>query len=211
MGPDKGAQRPYVRALAVAALAYASLHHLGLLPAWEGPTGTRWNDWLDLLVPWLVLGSAAWVLVVAGASRHVWAVFAVGALLYASGHGVHLAANSIGNVAPGATAHLWDEEVGHLLWYVGVALVGAALAATMRGRPLPAGAGLAAAALAACAVGTTWATNALGGGSIVLAVVVAIAACVFGWRERRALGVLVGVAGVSAVGLLLPAGLLAAG
>ncbi|WP_188782941.1 hypothetical protein [Nocardioides phosphati] len=202
-------QRSYGVALLVASLAYASLHHLGLLPAWDGPSGTRWNDWLDLLVPWLVLGPAAWVLVAAAASPRAWLAFAAGALLYASGHGIHLAANSIGNVAPGETAHLWDEEVGHLVWYAGAAVVGGAVAGTMRGRRLPTGAGLLLGLAAGAAVGTTWATNALGGGSLVLAVVVALAACAFGWHERRSLGRLVGAAGVAALGVLL-AGLAAA-
>lgn len=40
------------RALAVTAVAYAVLHHLGLLPDGLGaaPEGTRWTDWLDLAV-----------------------------------------------------------------------------------------------------------------------------------------------------------------
>lgn len=47
----------YGRWLAVTALSYAVLHHLGLLPdgLGAGPDDTRWTDWLDLLVPWLVL------------------------------------------------------------------------------------------------------------------------------------------------------------
>ena len=49
--------RMYSRALAATALAYVVLHHLGLLPSGlgAGPDGTRWADWLDLAVPWLVL------------------------------------------------------------------------------------------------------------------------------------------------------------
>lgn len=207
MGREGRTQPSYGGALLVAALAYATLHHLRLLPAWEGPSGTRWNDWLDLLVPWLVLGPAAWVLLVAGASARVWAAFAAGALLYASGHGIHLAANSVGNVAPGETAHLWDEEVGHLLWYAGVAVVGGAVAVTMRGRVLPRGRGLVTGLVAAAGVGATWATNALGGGSLALAVGVAVVACGYGWRERRGLGLLGGVAGFSTLAVLLGAAL----
>lgn len=41
--------------------------------------------------------------------------------MYASGHGIHLAANSIGNVSPGPTARLWDEVVGHCVWYATMA------------------------------------------------------------------------------------------
>jgi len=46
-----------------------------------------------------------------------------------SGHGIHLSSNSVGNVEPGPPEHFWDEVVGHLLWYAGVALVVAALVA----------------------------------------------------------------------------------
>lgn len=205
MGRDGGTQQRYSASLLVAAASYATLHHLGLLPALDGPSGTRWNDWLDLLVPWLVLGPAAWVLVVARASARVWATFAAGALLYASGHGIHLAANSVGNVAPGETAHLWDEQVGHLVWYAGVAVAGAAVSLTTRGRALPRGLGLVAGLVAAVGVGVTWSTNALGGGSPVLAVGVALVACSFCWRERRGVGGLVGVAGVAALAVLITA------
>ena len=45
----RAAARPgYSAALATAALSYAVLHHLGLLPdgLGSGPEGTRWADWL---------------------------------------------------------------------------------------------------------------------------------------------------------------------
>ncbi len=60
--------RLYSRSLAATALAYACLHHLGLLPSGlgAGPEGTRWTDWLDLAVPWLVLAPAAAVVLGAG-------------------------------------------------------------------------------------------------------------------------------------------------
>ncbi|MBC2958948.1 hypothetical protein [Nocardioides deserti] len=89
------------RWLATTALSYAVLHHLGLLPDGLGraPQGTRWADWLDLVVPWLVLTPAAATLAAAEASRRVWTSFAAGSVAYASGHGIHLAANSAGSAA----------------------------------------------------------------------------------------------------------------
>jgi uncharacterized membrane protein YagU involved in acid resistance len=59
------------------------------------------------------------------ARRRIWLVFGAGSIAYASGHGIHLAANSVANASPGPTAHLWDEVVGHYIWYVGVALCNA--------------------------------------------------------------------------------------
>jgi len=177
----------YSWALAATALAYSILHHLGLLPSGLGaaPEGTRWADWLDLTVPWLVLAPAAVAMWAAQAQVRFWVVFGAGAIAYTSGHGIHLAANSIGNAEPGPTSHLWDEVVGHYVWFVGVALVLAALALTMVGRPRlhPVGYVL------AVGVGLTWATNAVGGGTLFFSLVVAVAATAFGWVRRRELGV----------------------
>ncbi len=192
--------RMYSRALALTALAYAVLHHLGLIPSGlgTGPHGTRWVDWLDLAVPWLVLAPAAVAVWAAGASVRLWSFFAAGSLAYTSGHGIHLAANSIGNANPGPTAHLWDEVVGHVVWYAGAALVLAALALTMRGerRPHPLGYVL------GVGVGLTWASNAVGGGTVLLSLAVGIAATGFGWRRRRELGVVLLVSFLPAVVVL---------
>lgn len=177
----------YSRWLGVTALAYVVAHHLGLLPdgLGEGPRGTRWADWLDLVVPVVVLAPAAMVLREAGAAARQWAVLGAGCVVYASGHGIHLAANSVGNAAPGETAHLWDEVVGHLVWYSGAALVLLALATTMPGRPRPGFLGY----VLAVGVGITWATNALGGGTELLSLAVALVAVAWGWRQRGGLGV----------------------
>ena len=190
----------YSRWLAATALAYAVLHHLGLLPSGLGsaPEGTQWADWLDLLVPWLVLTPAALTLRAAHPPTRTWVVFGAGVVAYASGHGVHLSANSIGNEDPGRTAHLWDEVVGHHLWYVGVALVVAALADTMTGRPRPGPVGN----VLAVAVGLTWASNAVGGGTEVMSLVLAAVAAAYGWTRRRELGVVLLVAGLPAVAVL---------
>jgi hypothetical protein len=104
--------------------------------------GTRAADWLDLLTPWFVVGSAAWVLLASRASTRggapdggAWVTLAVGGLAFTEGKGLHLAANSVSNAEPtGRVAelvHLWDESVGHWLWYVGLLLIAAAVARTL--------------------------------------------------------------------------------
>lgn len=151
----------------------------------QGPEGTRWADWLDLLVPWLVLAPAAVTMWAATASVWWWGVFGAGALAYTSGHGIHLAANSVNNATHAQTAYFWDEVVSHYVGFVGVALVLAAVARTMVGRPRPHPVGY----VLALGVGLTWATNAVGGGTLVFSLVVALAAAAFGWARRRELGV----------------------
>lgn len=187
----------YSRSLVAAALAYALLHHIGLLPGGlgAGPDGTRILDWLDLAVPWVVLASAAAVLWAEQARPLVWALFGAGAISYTSGHGIHLAANSIGNQVSHETVHLWDEPVGHHIWFAGVALVLAALALTMTGKPRPPIPGH----VLALAVGLTWASNAVGGGTEAFSLFVALAATAFGWRHRDGLAVLLLVGFLPAV------------
>ncbi len=195
----------YPTALAVAASAYVLLHHLGLVPGGLGRAaeGTRKADWLDLLTPYMVLAPAAATLHAASATGRQWACLALGAVMYASGHGIHLAANSIGNVSPGPTAHLWDEVVGHYVWYAGVALVTAAVAATMTGRKRPHNPG---SYVLAVAVGLTWATNGIGAGTALLSLLLALVAVGFGWRHRYELTVLLVIAYIPA-SLLLTADL----
>lgn len=165
----------------------------------SAPDGTQWADWLDLAVPWLVLTPAALTLREAQATPRTWVLFGVGAVAYCTGHGIHLSANSIGNQRPGPTAHLWDEVVGHQIWYLGVALVLAALAATMVGRPRPPLAGH----VLAVAAGLTWASNAVGGGTVVFSLLVAAAASAFGWLHRRELGLTLLVGYLPAVVVLV--------
>lgn len=158
--------------------------HLGALPGGLGSAGgsTLWVDWIDLLTPYAVVGSALAALASAGATRREWLVAGAGAIAYVQGHGIHLAANSIGNArGDAAPVHLWDEVVGHLIWYAGfallvVALVPAARRARVPARPI----GL----LLAAGVGLTWATNALEGGTAVASLVVALALTGWGWRRR---------------------------
>ncbi len=194
--------------LLATAVSYAVFHHVGSLPRGLGaaPSGTRWADWIDVLTPYAVLTPAALALYTAGAPRRTWAAFLVGAVAYAQGQGMHLAANSIGNVESSEVAHLWDEVVGHYLWYAGVAVVTATLASTMRRRPRP----RAVSAYAAAAVaGLTWGTNAVGGGTVVFSLLVALALTGYGWRHRQELTFALVAGYVPAVVLLV--GHLAAG
>ena len=166
---------------ALCALAYNLLHHLGTLPRGLGPAGggTRWVDWIDLLTPYAVVGSALAALAAAGTDRRGWWTALAGAGLYVQGHGVHLAANSIGNVrGDGAPVHLWDEVVGHWLWYGGVALLVVALVRAVPLRVTPVALAL------ALATGLTWTTNALEGTTAVGSSVVA-AALALRYRHER--------------------------
>src|SRR5687768_788231 len=94
------------RALLAFAAAVFVFHQL---PALVG-------DWIDLLTPFVVIGTAAFV-IGRGASVLVLVVAIIGAVLYVDGHGIHLAANAIGHeeLAGDAkdVAHFWDEEWGH--------------------------------------------------------------------------------------------------
>ncbi|MFA1550301.1 hypothetical protein [Actinomadura chokoriensis] len=165
---------------------YVITHHLGFALAPLGAIGhTRWADWIDILIPYTVLLTAAAALHAAKANPRTWALYLTGAITYTEGHGIHLAANSIYNSQPGPTAHLWDETVGHYIWYAGTALVFAALAAAFARTPpprtplhLPLTLGVA----------VTWTTNSLEGTTAFLGIAVAAAFTVYGWRTRHCLG-----------------------
>jgi hypothetical protein len=192
------------RRLLVAAVVYAVWHHLGALPGGLGDVGdTRVVDWIDLATPFAVLGPAAWALSAADAGRRRWVLFGAGALLYANGAGIHLAANSVHNVAPSPVAHLWDETVGHAVWYAGAAVVIAVLGSVAVGRPVPPWWAVA----PALAVGGTWTTNALGAGLAVPACLVALGLAGFAVRHRRTLAVAWAVAFLPAAALLAASGL----
>jgi len=186
----------YGVALTLTAVAYNLCHHVGSLPDGLGGAGhgTRVADWLDLAAPFLVLVPALLALVSARADRATYALLVVGALLYTQGHGIHLAANSIGNQAPGPTAHFWDETAGHLIWYAGVAVVVVALARTMTGRQVrPVAVPL------AVLTGVTWASNAVGADLAWAGGVPALAALAYGVRGRADQRLLVGIAGLAAL------------
>lgn len=158
--------------LAALALAVVVFMQIGTVARPLGQVGpVRAADWLDLLTPWAVVGAAAWVLVRCRAStvgappdRLAWGLLAVGGLAFAEGKGLHLAANSVGNTAPtGAAAevaHLWDEGVGHWVWYLGLLLVVAAVTrAVLDGRGVGARtsvAGVVLALLTGISLANTW-------------------------------------------------------
>jgi hypothetical protein len=159
--------------LALLALSVVVFMQIGTFARPLGDVGgTRAADWLDLLTPWAVIGSAAWVMsryahltAKAGPDIWGWITLAVGAVAFAEGKGLHLAANSIGNAEPtgrvGELAHLWDEVVGHWMWYVGLLVVLAAVTRTLLGgsdalalRATPAG--LVLAAVTGFSLANTW-------------------------------------------------------
>lgn len=98
---------------------------------------TRVADWVDLLTPYAVIGTAAMVLVRAAAGRSQWVLLAVGGVAFALGKGLHISANSASNVADPTIAdstivHLWDEVVSHIIWYSGLFLLLMSLAWALR-------------------------------------------------------------------------------
>ncbi|HET6969068.1 MAG TPA: hypothetical protein VFI44_12345 [Ornithinibacter sp.] len=98
---------------------------------------TRVADWVDLLTPYAVLGTAAVVMLRARATQAQWVLFGVGGVAFSMGKGLHISANSASNVADAAVAessivHLWDEVVSHLVWYSGLFVVLLALAWALR-------------------------------------------------------------------------------
>ena len=189
--------------LMTAALAMVLTHWLRILPlGYRAPGQTRWEDFADLLTPYLVAGPLLAVLARTGAGRRTWTAALLGAALFVQGHGVHLSANSIsyaqGDAAP---TYLWDEVVGHALWFIGLTVL--ILAVSHALRPLPITAGPVAAAISV-AVGGTWAVNVIEGGHVPLGAGLAAALVLQGWRTRsHAVGRLVAVA--FSVSLLLVA------
>jgi hypothetical protein len=168
---------------------------------------TRVADWVDLLTPFAILGCAAMVLVRAGASRGQWALFGVGGITFTLGHGLHLAANSISNVADVVVAkasivHLWDEVVSHYFWYVGLFLVMAAMAWALRPQEFRVGA---VDVVVALLVAITLVNNYIEGGTpwLGLAFLTVGLVCGFLWRPAAVSRLLLVVGGV---GLLLLVG-----
>lgn len=169
------------RCLMMFAVAVVVGHHVGVGFKWlghVGDTGTRWADWIDLLVPYLVVGAAATTLLRAHADRTAWAGLLLGAVSYTQGHGIHLAGNSVNNDAGGHVAYLWDEQVGHWIWYVGLSVVVGALVhalPSLRLSPWAAG--------AAVLAGFTWFDNTVEGGVPYLGIGVAVVLGGYAWRR----------------------------
>ncbi len=174
------------RWLAAFTLAVNVGHHIGAVSEPLGELGTtRVADWLDLAVPYAVVGLAVAFLASVQAPTRAWLVFCAGAIAYTQGHGIHLAANSIANVDPSSTSHLWDEVVGHYVWYGGLAVVVAALMLAAGDRaPARSRLGVAFAAL----FGFTVFTNSVEGGTPLLGLATGLVFVAWGLRRRDRLG-----------------------
>jgi hypothetical protein len=103
-------------ALLAFATVFLVFHHL---PSFAGDTA---GDWIDLVTPFAVVASSAFLLG-RRAPGYALAAAVVGGVLYVDGHGIHLAANSIGHEELSGDAedvtHFWDETWGHAEWHLG--------------------------------------------------------------------------------------------
>ena len=194
------ASRAWTALLAVIAVG----HHLGTLTAPLGEVGDiQWADLIDLLLPWVVVATAGTALLAVPTRHRI--VGAAGLLAYVQGHGIHLAANSIAERQPSDTAFFWDELAGHAIWYSGLYVVVGALLVGVAVRTPPGPLRLVLAAV----MGTTFATNALGGHAVPLAVAACSLLAVLALRRPAGLGADVLVASVVALLSLALAGGLA--
>jgi hypothetical protein len=94
-------------------------------------------------------------------------VAVVAAVLYVDGHGIHLAANSIGHEELTGDAkdvtHFWDEEWGHAEWHLGWFLLVLGFCLAERSRPVRVERRLG--ALSALVLGWTLFTSTVEGGT----------------------------------------------
>lgn len=214
--PVSGRPRSTASALALFVVGYSTGHHNSLVGSAAGPEGTRVADWIDLLTPFVVVLPLLWFLWGRQLQRRYLIPAAVGAIAYVEGHGIHLSANSIGNAAAAdgggpadGTAHLWDEVVGHYVWYLGLAILLATCALAVRGQSV--GIPAPALALGGALCGITWATNGLEGGTAVFSLACAIGSVALVDRRRAGLSVAVLAAAGVAVAVLLAYGLVHGG
>ncbi len=195
------------RWLAVTAVAYGVLHHLGTVVSPLGDVGdgpTRWIDWVDLATPYMIVLPGALALWAGKASPRCWELFGVGAVTYVEGHGIHLSANSIRHVTDTDPAYLWDEVVGHYVWYAGALLMLVALVLARRGNEPPQGALTHALSLW---TGLTLATNALEGGTAAAMLVAATGLAIWGLRDRARFPRVLVLVGATAVCVIAGYGL----
>jgi hypothetical protein len=173
---------PIGRRLAWFAVVVILGHHLATALGHIGGAGdTRWVEWADLTVPYLVIGTAAATLAAARAEPRTWMFLAAAGVLYTQGHGIHLAANAIANVAPGDEVHFWDETVGHWLWYAGLAGLVATLAQALDAVPSIRNAW---SLTLAVAYGLTIFTSSVEGGTAALGLLSGVALVALGLRRR---------------------------
>jgi hypothetical protein len=154
------------------------------LPALAGAAA----DWIDLATPFAVIGASA-LLLGQRAPALVVFIVVIGAVLYVSGHGIHLAANSIdyerltGDARD--VAYFWDEQWSHIQWHLGwfVLILGFCLAE--RERPVSVEPALGAAS--ALLLSATLFTNTVEGGTWWLEVAATALFVPWALRARRPL------------------------
>jgi hypothetical protein len=191
-------------ALLALAAAFAVFHHL---PSASGEAG----DFVDLVTPLAVVGTAALVLASVRAGPAAVALALLAGVLYVDGHGIHLAANSIGHEALTGNAEdvtrFWDETFGHIEWHLGWILLLAAVAAAEALSGVPRGSRPTSYPLAGATVmllGFTLFTSTVEGGTWWLAV--GATAVFLVWVVRTPRPMLVTAAGAFALASLLMAG-----
>ncbi len=119
------------RALLAFAVAVFVFH---TLPQFLGPEGDR----LSVLAPFAVVATAAAVLFTLAPGWTALLVALLASILYAHGHGIHLAADAVVDEAVGGeierVARAWREDIGRVEWLAGlIGLIVALCAAEGRG------------------------------------------------------------------------------
>jgi hypothetical protein len=186
------------------AASFAVFQHV---PSFIGRAGT----WLDLVTPFVVIGTAALVLLTLRAAPAAIVLALVGGVIYVNGHGLHLSANAIGHEEIPAhledTIHFWDELFGHIWWHLGwIVLIAAIVLAEglsrtpRRWRPPS----WALAAVAALLLGVTLFTSGVEGGTWWM--VYAATAVFVVWAVRAPRPLLVTTAGAFVLAALLLTG-----
>jgi hypothetical protein len=124
------------------------------------------GDWIDLVTPFAVVAASAFLLG-RGVPATALVVAVVAAVLYVDGHGIHLAANSIGHEELSGDAkdvtHFWDEQWGHAEWHLGWFLLVLGFCLAERSRPVRVERRLG--ALSALVLGWTLFTSTVEGGT----------------------------------------------
>jgi hypothetical protein len=171
------------RALLAFAVSVFVFHHLPTL------VGGGVGDAIDLLTPFVVIGTAAAVLLALGTNRGLVALALAGGVLYVDGHGIHLGANAVAreDLAGSArdVAHFWDEQLGHIEWHLGwLGLLVVFCLAERAGGATRARPG-ATEVMAALLLGFTFFTNAVEGGTWWLALAGAALLVPWGVLARR--------------------------
>ena len=160
------------------------------MPALAGEAA---GDWIDLATPFAVAAAAAVTLATLGGGVWPIALAVLAGVLYVDGHGIHLAANSIGHEELSGEAervtHFWDEPFSHHEWHLGwIALVAAiCLAEQLSGRPRGRPRSLVVMAVTALLLGFTLFTSTVEGGTWWLALAGAVVFATWAWKERRPL------------------------